>query len=69
MYDLQVQPLDKAKDKAKDVALLILIHGWVSRTDCPTSIQEVAGSCLGSGNIFCRDLVMKTFLWPFSPYR
>ena len=35
---------------------------------CPTGVQEVAGLILQSGNILSWRLVMKSFLWPFSPY-
>ena len=34
-----------------------------------TGIQEIVGSILQSDNIRPWRLVMKSFLWPFSPYR
>ena len=39
-----------------------------SSNACPTGVQEVAGLILQSGNILSWRLVMKSFLWPFSPY-
>ena len=34
----------------------------------PPCMRTVAGSILGSANILSWRLVMKSFLWPFSPY-
>ena len=41
----------------------------VARSDVHvTGIQEIAGSIFWSGNILSWRLVIKSFLWPFSPY-
>ena len=37
---------------------------------CPTGDQEVAGSTsAGLATFFHGDLIMKNFLWSFSPFR
>ena len=47
-----------------------VLLGLVARSDSrPPGVQMVASSILQSGKIFfCGVLVIKSFLWPFSPY-
>ena len=52
------------------MSLLLLIPGAVAQSEASLlGMQAALSSIPMSGTFFCGDLVMKTFLWPFSLFR